>query len=80
MNKKLKFTVEVEDENGNVIAASESERMVPYIEEMEEQGFRQAFHTLETAILESRKEVSDGILSDYLELASLKKRNNPGEK
>ena len=74
MRKKLRVTVTVEDENGETIVSSESERSVPYIEEIEQQGFRAAFHDLETAILESRKEASDGALSEYLEQISKKKR------
>ena len=74
MSKKLRITVSIEDENGETITTSERERAMPYIEEIEDQGFRAAFHDMETAILESRKEVSDEALSDYLELISKKKR------
>ena len=75
MSKKLRITVTLEDENGEAIVTSESERTVPYIEEIERQGFRAAFHDLETAILESRKEASDGALSEYLEKISEKKQS-----
>jgi hypothetical protein len=74
MSKKMKITIEIEDENGETLAIRTSERAVPYVEEILSKGFRGAFHDLETAILESRKEVSDGIAVDYLELISKKKR------
>jgi len=74
MGKKMKFTVTIEDENGGTIVRSESERTVPYISDIEEQGFRAAFHDLETAVLESRKEASDVVVSEYLEHMSKKKQ------
>ena len=73
MSKKMKITITIEDEQGEAIVTSESERRVPYIQEMEEQGFRAAFHDLETAVLESRKEAGDKAVSEYLELISQKK-------
>jgi hypothetical protein len=67
--------VSIEDESGETIVSSESERVVPYIKEIEEQGFRTAFHQLETAVLESRKEAGDKAVSEYLEKMSQKKQN-----
>jgi len=75
MSKKLKITIEIEDENGETIVTNKSERSVPYIEEIDAQGFRAAFHDLETATLESRKEVCEKTISDYLEIMSKKKPN-----
>ena len=72
MSKKLKITVEIENEKGETIVTSGSERMVPYIEEIDKLGFRAAFHDLETAFLESRKEACDKAMADYLEEASKK--------
>ena len=74
MAKRMQITVSVQDDNGEVITSKTSERMVPYIDEIDSQGFRAAFHVLETAILESRKEVCDDALSEYLEIMSQKKR------
>ena len=73
MAKTMKITVSIEDENGETIVASTSERAVPYIKEIEDQGFRSAFHDLETAVLEGRKEASDKAVSKYLESISQKK-------
>ena len=73
MAKTMQITVSIEDENGEVIVTKASKRSVPYIEEIDTQGFRAAFHDLETAILEGRKEVCDSALSEYLEGMSLKK-------
>jgi len=74
MPKTMRFSVVIEDENGEVITSNTSERPIPYIEEIEAKGFRAAFHELETAILESRKEVSDRVVSEYLEDMSKKKQ------
>ena len=74
MAKQMKITVTITDENGETLVEQQSERTIPYIEEIDNQGFRAAFHDLETAVLESRQEVSDGIMSEYLELMSKKKR------
>jgi len=69
----MEVIIKITDENGEIIAKRERVREVPYIEEVINQGFRGAFHDLEQAILESRKAVSDGVVSDYLELISEKK-------
>ena len=74
MAKKMEISVNIKDENGNIIITKSSERSVPYIEEIEEQGFREAFHDLETAVLESRKEVCDNAVSEYLATISQKKQ------
>lgn len=80
MGKKLKITVAIEGEDGELIVTSERERTVPYIKEVEEQGFRSAFHELETAVLESRKEACDEVVSEYLENMSQKKRHHKSGK
>ena len=73
MGKKLKIAITIEDENGETLVSRASERSVPYVEELISKGFRGAFHEYETAVLESRKEVSDQITSEYFELMSEKK-------
>ena len=73
MGKKLKISITIEDENGEMLISRASEREVPYVEELITQGFRGAFHEYETAVLETRKEVSDGVTSEYFELMSEKK-------
>ena len=74
MPKTMRISVTIEDENGETLVAKTSERTIPYIEEIEAKGFRSAFHDLETAILEGRKEVSDSTVSEYVEIMSKKKR------
>jgi len=64
MKKRLKISIRIEDEKGEKIAGSESEREIPYIEEIKEAGFRGAFDEMERAVLETRKEVSDEIVSE----------------
>ena len=73
MAKMMEITVTIKDENGESIVASTIECAVPYIEEIETQGFRSAFHELETAVLESRKQASEKAISEYLESISQKK-------
>ena len=74
MAKTMEITITIKNENGEPITSSTSEREVPYIEEIETQGFRSAFHELETAVLEGRKEASEKAVSEYLGAISQKKR------
>ena len=46
MAKIIEFSVIIKDESGDVITSNTSERTIPYIEEVEAQGFRAAFHEL----------------------------------
>lgn len=73
MSKKIKITVEIQDEAGETIVSNVQERPVPYIEEIEKQGFRAAFHELETATLETRKVACELTVAEYLEIMSKKK-------
>ena len=70
----MQIIVSIKDETGEEIVSKTSERQVPYIEEIDTQGFRAAFHDLETAVLESRKEACENAVSEYLETISIKKR------
>ena len=76
MAKKMTISVTIRDEDGTTMVSSESTREVPYINDIEEKGFRIAFHDLETAVLESRKEVCDSAVSEYLE--EMSKKNGKG--
>ena len=73
MSKTLEILVRIKDENGQEIISNKSERTIPYIEEVDANGFRAAFHDLETAVLESRKEACELTVSEYLEAMSKKK-------
>ena len=73
MTNTLTVTVTIKNQDGEIITINESERAVPYIKEIEEQGFRNAFHDLETAVLETRKEASESAVTSYLETMSQKK-------
>jgi hypothetical protein len=72
MSKTIEITVKVKDETGQTIVSNTSERSIPYIEEIDEKGFRAAFHDLETATLEGRKEACESTVSEYLEIMSKK--------
>jgi hypothetical protein len=74
MANKLVFIAAVEDENGNIIMKNESKQVIPGIEEIDRKGFRSAFGDLERAVLDTRKQVSEAITSDYLADLSKKKR------
>ena len=74
MAATMQMTVLIKNENGEEIITKVNECQIPYIEEIENQGFRAAFHDLETAVLESRKEVCEDAVSEYLEAMSAKKR------
>ncbi|MCL1819579.1 MAG: hypothetical protein FWG36_02860 [Oscillospiraceae bacterium] len=76
MTNTLTVTVTIKNQDGEIITINESERAVPYIKEIEEQGFRNAFHDLETAVLETRKEASETVVTSYLETMSLKKNRD----
>jgi hypothetical protein len=73
MSKKLKITIEFEDENGNLITRPVSvERDIPWLKEFDNLGFRESFHMLETAVLEGRKEASNQAIEQFLEKVSKK--------
>ena len=74
MSRKLKITVSIENENGESVIEKHSEKDIPYIEEFDQQGFRASFDQLERAILTGRKEVSEGIVSEYM--SDISKKNN----
>jgi len=74
MGKIMKFVVTVEDESGETLVTKESARTVPFVEEIEKQGFYDAFDDLETAVLEMTKETRDAAVSEYLAQASKKKQ------
>ena len=78
MAKTMEIIVRIKDESGQTIVTNMCERTVPYIEDIEEKGFRAAFHDLEKATLESRKEACKLTLSEYLEIMS-KKSSNIGD-
>ena len=73
MAKTMEIMVRIIDEDGQAIVTNICERSVPYIEEIDSKGFRAAFHDLEKATLESRKEVCELTISEYLEFMSKKK-------
>ena len=75
MKKTIEVTVRIVDENGETLVSNTSKRAIPYIEEIDKQGFRASFHELETATLESRKEACELTISEYLESMSKKSAN-----
>jgi len=85
MPQKMKITVSIEDENGQEVINSASERDLPTLREFEAQGFRPSINQIDKAFLEARKEATDKAVEEYLEGISKKKltknsKNTPKEK
>jgi len=76
--KKMRISVEFIGDDGETIVESASEREVPFWQEIEARGFRDAFGDIETAALELTKETRDTAVAEYLAQASKKKRNQSG--
>jgi len=74
MGKTLEITMKIKNETGETIVESRRERAVPYIGEIERDGFRASFHELESAVLEGRKSASDELAVEYLNHMAKKKR------
>lgn len=80
MSRKLEIIVRIKDESGEAIVEKSSEKDIPYIEEFDKQGFRTSFDQLERAILTGRKEVSEGIVTEYMADISKKKQSRSAKK
>ena len=72
MSSKMEMMIKIINEEGEKIEKRIS-REIPDLREFEEKGFRSAFGEMETAVLESRKRVSEEILERYMEEMSKKK-------
>ena len=75
--KKMRISVEFIDDDGEIIVKTANERGVPFLEEIEAKGFRDAFNDIEIAALELTKETRDTAVAEYLAEASKKKRSQP---
>ena len=69
---KMKTVTGFYDEEGNIIAESERTATVPGIEEIEKEGFRAAFHRLETTVLETTDSTRQTAVSELMEELSKK--------
>jgi len=74
MSRTMEITISIKDENGNIYIEESREKTIPYIKEVDSQGFRKSFDQLETAVLEARKEISDEAVKQYIEEMSKKNR------
>jgi hypothetical protein len=68
----MTISITIEDDAGGIIVEKRSEKMIPFFEEIERQGFRKSLGEIEKAVLESRKEISDGAVTEYLDIISKK--------
>ena len=69
---KMETITRFYDEDGQIVAESERTATVPGIEEIEKEGFRAAFHQLETTVLESTDSTRQTAVSELLEELSKK--------
>jgi len=74
MSQKMKITISIEDENGRSYIEETRETDLPYIDEIDKYGFNRSFSQLETSVLETRKEVTNKIMEQYLEHIDKKKQ------
>ena len=72
MASKMKITIEIIKEDGDAVINTRTDT-IPGFSDFEENGFQRSFDEIETAILESRKAVSDGAIEAYLSDMSKKK-------
>ena len=72
MASEMEMTIKIKNEAGEIIEKTIS-REIPDLKEFEEKGFRTAFGEIETAVLESRKTISEEIIETYMEEVSKKK-------
>ena len=73
MSNIMEFSITIKNENGEEIVVKKGSREVPFVEEIEAKGFRDAFDDYETAVLELTKETRDAVTAEYLKEASKKK-------
>ena len=74
MALKMETITRFYDEDGQIIAGSERRATVPGIKEIEKEGFREAFHQLETTVLETTDSTRQTAVSELMEELSKKKR------
>ena len=72
---KMKTVTTFYNEDGTIITESERTATVPGIEEIENEGFRAAFHQLETTVLETTDSTRQTAVSGLMEELSKKKQN-----
>jgi len=75
---KMKTVTSFYNEDGTIIAESERLATVPGIKEIEEEGFREAFHQLETTVLATTNSTRQTAVSELLNELSKKKRSQKG--
>jgi hypothetical protein len=63
-----------DDEDGTIISESERTATVPGIKEIENEGFRKAFHQLETTVLETTNSTRQTAVTGLMQELSKKKR------
>jgi len=67
-----------DDEDDTIISESKRTATVPGIREIEKEGFRKAFHQLETTVLETTNSTREIAVSGLMQELSKKKRKQKG--
>jgi hypothetical protein len=85
MPKKITFICKIEDiETGSTDISATTSRPIPDLSDFEKSGFTKAFNELETAVIESSKEINKEVTEKYLDENSKKKpsknSSSPGRK
>jgi len=73
MARQMEITIKIKDENGIYIEETR-ETSLPHIAEIDAQGFKKSLNDLETAVIETRKEITDEVVKQYMEEISKKKQ------
>lgn len=75
MALKMKTVTTFYDEEGRIVSESERTATVPGIEEIDSEGFRAAFHQLESTVLEATNSTRQTAMSGLMEELSKKNGN-----
>jgi len=71
---KMETITRFYNEDGSILTESERIATVPGIKEIEEEGFREAFHQLETTVLETTNSTRQTAVAELINELSKKKR------
>jgi hypothetical protein len=71
-DKIIEHTVTIKDKDGNVETTVTSSKEIPSFDDFEKLGFREAFHQLEEAVLETSEKANTLATEQYLMKGSKK--------
>lgn len=71
-DKIIQYIAIIQDKDGNVKATATSSKEIPSYDDFEKLGFREAFHQLEEAVLETSEKANTLATEQYLMKGSKK--------